>query len=285
MPDRVAVIGAGVIGTSVAYSCAQAGRAVTLIDRPDKDWGEVRRALRRQQRLTRLTAAAAPAVDLDRIACSAELADAADAGLVIENVVEDRDVKRAVHARLRELGVTGAVIAVNTSAIPIAELAAEAADPALVVGVHFMNPVPAIDTVEVVRTPATSAATLAAIEDFLGTLGKRGVVVNDAPGFVINRILMVMVNQAAQLVDEGVASPHEIDQLFKGCLGHEMGPLRTADLIGLDTVVRTLEVLHEARPEPLFAPADRLRELVGSGCLGMKAGRGFYGYGGGSRDA
>jgi len=274
----VAVVGAGVIGTSVAYACLQSGYDVTLIDRPTKNWDSVQTAMRRHHRLNRLVRPGVEGAAFPRLACSTDLADAANANLIVENVTETWEAKRDVYAGLRHAGADHTHIAVNTSAFPIDRLAKEAPDPARVIGVHFMNPVSAIDTVEVVRGPRTSDATLNTVLGFLARLGKRAIVVNDAPGFVINRILMVMVNQAAQIADEGVASATDIDLLFKGCLGHRMGPLRTADLIGIDTVVHTLDVLRDATGDPIFTPAARLLAMVDRGELGMKTGLGFYDY-------
>lgn len=277
MTERIAIIGAGVIGVSVAHALLRAGRLVTLIDRPGHDWAAVRTAIRRHDRLARFAGHGRAPVDLDRLTPSTDLKDAVDTGFVIENVTEDPMVKTELYQRLRALGV-GTHIAANTSAIPIDTLASAAPDPARVIGAHFMNPVSATTMVEVVRGPRTSAATLDAMQALLADLDKQGVVVNDAPGFVINRVLMAMVNQAATLVESGVAEPHAVDALFKGCLGHAMGPLRTADLIGLDTVVRTLEVLRDAFPDAVFTPADSLLAMVSAGRLGMKSGQGFYDY-------
>ena len=276
---KVAVVGAGVIGTGVAYTCLQAGHEVTLLDRPGRDWDSVRAAMHHHHRLSRLTGLRGHRAELARLTCSHDLTDVAKAELIVENVTETWEAKREVYAGFRLAGADRSCIAANTSAIPIDRLAKEAPDPGRVVGVHFMNPVPAIDMVEVVRGPQTSTATLDAARAFLAGMDKRAVVVDDAPGFVINRILMVMVNQAAQLADEGVASPSDIDLLFKGCLGHRMGPLRTADLIGIDTVVNTLDVLRETTGDPVFTPARRLLAMVGTRALGMKTGRGFFDYG------
>ncbi|WP_185928133.1 3-hydroxyacyl-CoA dehydrogenase family protein [Mesorhizobium sp. M6A.T.Ce.TU.016.01.1.1] len=276
---KVAVVGAGVIGTGVAYSCLRAGHEVTLLDRPGKDWESVHAAMRHHHRLSLITEPRGRRVDLARLTCSHDFAEVAMVELIVENVTETWEAKREVYASLRLAGADRSFIAANTSAIPIDRLAREASDPGRVVGVHFMNPVPVIDMVEVVRGPQTSVETLDAVGAFLTGMGKRAVVVNDAPGFVINRILMVMVNQAAQLADEGIASPSDIDLLFKGCLGHRMGPLRTADLIGIDTVVNTLDVLREATGDAVFTPAGRLLAMVGTRSLGMKTGRGFFNYG------
>lgn len=275
--DDIAIIGAGAIGTSVAAACALAGRPVTLIDRPGIDWRHVETTMRRHIRLGRLAGRPAP-VDLAPVAQATDIGAAAGARLIVENVTEDLATKEVVYTELRALGCRQAHVLANTSAIPIDRLAQHAPDRGRVVGVHFMNPVPSIDFVEVVRGPATSPETLTAAIELLASLGKRGVVVGDSPGFVVNRILMSMVNQAAQILDEGVASAGDIDQLFKGCLGHAMGPLRTADLIGIDTVVNTLAVLREALDDPRFEPSRALLDLLEKGALGMKAGRGFHQY-------
>ena len=277
-PGRVAVIGAGVIGTSVAFAFAASGLAVLLIDRPDKDWGPVQRRLRDHQRLARFTSPTRSRVDLQTIVTSTTLADVEGASLIVENVDEVWEVKRDVYRGLAKLRLSGTAVAANTSAFPIARLAELLPDPSAVIGVHFMNPTDRIATVEVVRGPSTSPATVEATLAFLARIGKAGIVVNDAAGFVINRILMVMVNQAAQLVEEGVAEAWQIDDLFKGCLGHRMGPLRTADLIGIDTIVNTLRVLREARDDAMFEPAALLLKMVQLEHLGMKTGRGFYRY-------
>jgi 3-hydroxyacyl-CoA dehydrogenase len=274
----VAVLGAGVIGVGVAYSCASAGHDVILIDLPSKDWAEVKLALRRHYRLDRLSQ---PSLDkdlLDRITFSTRLSAAHGAQVIVENVTEDWATKKDLYTKMREEGLTDAYIAVNTSAIPIGLVATEAPNPARVVGVHFMNPVPRSSMVEVVRGPETHEESIIAMTQFLSHLGKRSVVVNDTPGFVINQILMAVVDRAAEIVDAGVATAHDVDLLFKGCLGHAMGPLRTADLIGIDTIVNTLKVLQDERKDDSFAPGRRLTAMVARGELGVKSGRGFFDY-------
>lgn len=278
MPERVAIIGAGVVGTSVAFACAAAGHPVVLVDRPDKDWTRVRSTLRRHQRRARLGTPARPPVAVDAIATSVSLSDVKGAAIVIENVDEVWEVKQGVYRALCDLKLGRTPIAANTSAVSIDRLAGLVPDPGVVVGVHFMNPADRINTVEVVRGPRTAVATLDAALALLSGMGKTAVVVNDAPGFVINRILMVMINQAAKIVAEGVAAPVQVDALFRGCLGHAMGPLRTADLIGIDTIVNTLRVLGSDGGDPIYAPAAPLLERVERGHLGMKSGQGFYRY-------
>lgn len=275
----VAVVGAGVIGTSVAHAFALAGLPVTLVDRSPEALERAAGELRRYDRLARLTGTDGEKVSARAdVETSTRLDAAADADFVVENVTEDQEEKARLYARFEKELRPDAVIAVNTSAIPIASLAEILGDGSRVVGVHFMNPVSRMEMAEVVRSPHTSRRTLEAITGLLERIGKRSVVVEDSPGFVINRILMVVVNLAARVVDEGVASPEQVDTLFKGCLGHAMGPLRTADLIGIDTVVRTLDVLREHHGEETFEASSRLRRMVEEGHLGMKSGEGFYVY-------
>lgn len=290
----LAVIGAGVIGASLAGAAAARGFAVTLVDVDDEHLGRGLARAEQQQRTGGLAARlsgpsgrsgpAGPAGPSgpapQRIEPTTSLERIGTAEFIVENVTEDWNVKSALYAEIGKVAGPDQVIAVNTSAIPISRLAELVPVPERVVGVHFMNPVSRIDTVEVVRGSRTSADTLDRTAGLLDRLGKTGVVVADAPGFVINRILMAVVNLAANLVDDAVASPAEVDRLFRGCLGHPMGPLRTADLIGLDTVVRTLDVLHDDLGSEVYLPCRRLREQVADGRLGVKSGEGFFTYGG-----
>jgi methoxymalonate biosynthesis protein len=202
----------------------------------------------------------------------------AGAELVVEAVVEVASVKAAVLAELSEVVGQQTPIVSNTSAIPIDELAGYARHPERIAGAHFMNPPYLIRTVEVVRGPRTSGATMQRLLAVLTTLDREGVVVGDGPGFVINRILQRMVNEAARIVSQGIADPETVDRLFQGCLGHATGPLATADLIGLDNVVDSLRVLWERTGDPGYEPCPLLIELVGRGHHGRKAGRGFYPY-------
>lgn len=273
---RVAILGAGTIGIAVAHACRISGHHVTLIDRPTRDWSDVKQGIRRLERLSRFRGADTGTVG--GIVLTSDIEAAAGAEFVVENVTEDLDTKESVYRELCRHAIRPRCVAANTSAILIENLASLAPDPSSVVGIHFMNPVAAIGTVEVVRGPGSSDGAIAAALDLLRRMGKTAIVVNDAPGFVINRILMAMVNQAAQLLDEGVAGAYEVDQLFKGCLGHAMGPLRTADLIGIDTVIHTLEYLAAKRSERIFEPAAALTRLRDASHLGMKTGQGFYTY-------
>jgi 3-hydroxybutyryl-CoA dehydrogenase len=273
------VIGAGVIGSSVAHAAAAAGYAVTLVDTDTTALDAARAAVRRHERLAALLGNGGGPRTLD-IRPTTELADLAAAGFVVENTTESEQGKRELYPLLEKVLAPEVTIAANTSAVPVTRLAECLADPGRVVGVHFMNPVDRIGMVEVVRHPAGSDEAMAAVEEVLRRMGKKAVVVNDAPGFVINRILMPVVNLAAAVVADGVATPSQVDDLFKGCLGHTSGPLRTADLIGIDTVVRTLEVLHEHYGTDEFTTHPALRWMVDQGRLGIKSGRGFYSYDG-----
>jgi 3-hydroxyacyl-CoA dehydrogenase len=275
---RVAVVGAGVIGSSVAHAAAAAGLRVTLIDRDPAVLPEAARRIRDHDRLGRLTGGPADGDLMGRISMTTELGVVAGADVVIENVTEDWEVKAALYRQFETRLAPATVIAVNTSAIPVTSLADLLTHRNRVVGLHFMNPVARIGTIEVVRGLHTSEAALATVLELTGRLGKRAVIVRDSAGFVINRVLMVVLNLAAQIVDEGVATPEAVDTLFKGCLGHAMGPLRTADLIGIDTVVRTLEELAGHYGAATFAPVPALRRMVDAGLLGVKAGAGFYVY-------
>ncbi|MEP7122834.1 MAG: 3-hydroxyacyl-CoA dehydrogenase family protein [Byssovorax sp.] len=276
---RIAVVGAGVIGASVAHALAERGHAVVLVDRDAAAIERASGSIRAGARLARLQhrSAAAPAELLARVRFTLALADVAGASVVIENVTEDLEIKLGVHRELDAICAADCVFAANTSAIPIAQLAAATGHPERVVGLHFMNPVPLTAMVEVVRGAQTSEATLARVAALLAAMGKDFVVVNDAPGFVINRVLMPAISEAIAVVHEGTATAAEVDRLFQSCLGHPMGPLRTADLIGLDTVLKTLEVLHENLGGGR-APCPLLREMVAAGRLGRKSGEGFFLY-------
>lgn len=291
-PPRIAVVGAGVIGAGVAHALAERGQGVLLLDRDEAALDRARASIRAGARLARLQRRgpvdASPAVGagelLARIHFTTELSGLAAASFVIENVTEDLATKLAVHRELDARCTGECVFAANTSAIPMAKLAAATRRPERLVGLHFMNPVPPSKRVEVVRGAQTSEATLRRVADLLGAMGKDFVVVHDAPGFVINRVLMPAINDAVAVVHAGTAGAADVDRLFQGCLGHAMGPLRTADLIGLDTVLRTLEVLAAELGGARFTPCPLLREMVERGLLGRKSGRGFFLYDAGLTD-
>jgi 3-hydroxybutyryl-CoA dehydrogenase len=206
------------------------------------------------------------------------VADLVEADLMVEAVVEDADVKKEVFRRADTVLPPGAVLASNTSSIPIAALASVTKRPQQVIGMHFFNPVPVMALVEVVRAPETSDETVEEILALARELGKTPALANDFPGFVSNRILMPLVNEAAYALRDGVAEAEAIDTIAKLGFNHPMGPLALADLIGLDTCVAIMEVLHEGLGDPKYAPCPLLREHVAAGRLGRKSGRGFYDY-------
>lgn len=274
----VVVMGAGVMGSSVAEVTAEAGHRVVLLDVAAPLLDTARDTIRRNLTARRLFRPGGPPVSevLGRISYSSDDAVLADADVVLENTTEDLDAKREVHVRIDRLCGADALVAANTSAIPIRYLAERTRRPDRVVGTHFMNPVPHKPLVEVIRSELTSDTALAGMEAFLRSIGRRTVVVSDSPGFVSNRILMAVVNSAARLVEDGVASPSDVDEIFRSCFGHPMGPLETADLIGLDTIVRSLRVLHEFTGEAQYEPRPSLLRLVEEGRLGEKSGEGFF---------
>jgi 3-hydroxybutyryl-CoA dehydrogenase len=279
----VGVVGAGVMGVGVAESLARAGFAVVLIDVSDEALARARRQLAANARFHRLFRAggtdAQPVRGLmDRIECSTDYAALGRADFVIENVTEKFEIKRQVYASLDRICPAHCIFGVNTSAIPITRIGGCTARPDRVVGMHFMNPVPMKPLVEVIRGYHTSDATLDGARALLRRMGKDCVVVNDAPGFVSNRVLMLTVNEAAFLVHEGVASVEDVDRIFRECFQHRMGPLETADLIGLDTILYSIEALYESLSDSKYRPCPLLRKMVDAGLHGRKNGKGFYDY-------
>lgn len=272
--DLVAVVGAGTIGVSVAHAVARAGTKVVLHDIDPKARA---RALDAVHKLEQLATLRSGRRKLAEITVVSDLAELSGSALVVENVVEDVPTKVAVHAALGRVLDPTVLVAVNTSAVPIGRLAAALGHPERVVGVHFMNPVILIDTVELVRPAATGETEFREIVGFLEHMGIKPVAVKDNAGFVVNRSLMLLVNEAIATLADGVAEARQVDQLFRGCLGHKSGPLQTADLIGLDTVRDTLLVLQEEYGER-FAPTALLERLVAEGRLGRKTGVGIYDY-------
>jgi 3-hydroxybutyryl-CoA dehydrogenase len=273
--EHVLVVGAGQMGGGIAQVVAASGRRVSLYDAAP---GAVERGLGAiGKSLARLAEKGGgdPEAVLARIEPSDDLV-AAD--LMIEAVVENADVKRDIFRRADELLPAAAVLASNTSSIPITLLAAATSRPDRVIGMHFFNPVPVLKLVEVIRGLETSDETAQAISALATDLGKTPAEARDLPGFVSNRILMPFINEAAYALLEGVAEPEAIDTIAKLGFAHPMGPLALADLIGLDTCVAIMEVLHEGLGNPKYAPCPLLRQYVQAGRLGRKSGRGFYSY-------
>ena len=273
--ERVLVVGAGQMGAGIAQVVAASGRQVLLYD---AQAGAVERGVEAMRRsLTKLHEKGGP--DPDEVIGRVEpVDDLAEADLLIEAIVENADAKKEVFRTADETLPADAILASNTSSIPITELAAATSRPQQVIGMHFFNPVPVLALVEVIRAEQTSDETAAAIVELARDLGKTPAEVNDFPGFVSNRILMPFVNEAAYALMEGVAEAEAIDTVAKLGFAHPMGPLALADLIGLDTCVAIMDVLHEGLGDPKYAPCPLLRRYVAAGRLGRKSGRGFYAY-------
>lgn len=278
------VVGAGIVGTGVAHSAAQAGMPVVLVDTEDVKWEQAQRAIADVaglQKMLKLRAAEqCQAADIiARISYSTDIEALAQADFIVEAVSEIEDIKREVLAALDRVCKPEAVFASTTSAIPITHLASFTKRAPRFLGLHFMNPVPMKPMVEMIRAYHSTEETLDCARDFLKQLGKKPVLVNDSPGFVSNRVLMLTVNEAIFLVQERVASPKDIDAIFKGCFGHKMGPLETADMIGLDTILQSLWVLQNHLGDPKYRPCPLLAQMVDAGLLGRKSGEGFFRYG------
>jgi 3-hydroxybutyryl-CoA dehydrogenase len=273
--EHVLVVGAGQMGAGIAQVVAASGRRVSL---HDPFPGAVERGLEAMRKsLARLADKGGP--DADEVLARVTPVDGiVAADLMIEAVVEDAAVKGDVFRRADETLPSAAVLASNTSSIPITSLAAATGRPDRVIGMHFFNPVPVLELVEVIRGLETSDDTARAISELAVDLGKTPAEARDFPGFVSNRILMPFVNEAAYALMEGVAEPEAIDTIAKLGFAHPMGPLALADLIGLDTCVAIMEVLHQGLGDPKYAPCPLLRQYVQAGRLGRKSGRGFYSY-------
>ncbi|MES4909015.1 MULTISPECIES: 3-hydroxyacyl-CoA dehydrogenase NAD-binding domain-containing protein [unclassified Streptomyces] len=278
----VGVVGAGTIGRGVAQSFAEAGMEVVLVDvshsQLDSAVAQIRRDLLVNEMLGVSTLKDGADSVRERIRCDTGLTALADVDFVVENVTENWSVKREVYEEIDALCRPGVIFGVNTSAVPITRVGSVTRRPSEVIGLHFMNPVPLMDTVEVVRGHFTSNDTLSTALGLLRELGKEGIVVGDAPGFVTNRVLMPTINEAIFCVQDQVASAEDVDKMFKGCFGHKMGPLETADLIGLDTILNSITVLYESFRDTKYRPAPLLLRMVDAGLLGRKTGRGFYIY-------
>ncbi|MEV7141504.1 3-hydroxyacyl-CoA dehydrogenase family protein [Streptomyces tauricus] len=279
----VGVVGAGVMGVGVTQCLVAAGYTVVTVDTDPAALATAPRRLLDGLRLHRLlhpgTGDASPSDSpSSRVCWSDQLRDLADASFVVECTRENTSVKERVFRELDALCTPRTVLASCTSAIPIGRLAAVTDRAGLVLGLHFMNPAPLKETVEVIIAPTTSEDTLDRALSLLDSLGKRGIVVSDAPGFVSNRILMLTINEAATVVEAGTADAARVDDIFQSCFGHRMGPLATADLIGLDTVLDSLDVLRQHTGDDRFQPCPLLTRLVGKGRTGRKSGAGFHEY-------
>lgn len=279
--QKVMVIGAGQMGSGIAQVCAMAGFDVFLHDLKqefvDRGLSVIKKNLSRQVEKGKMAAEDMEGT-LSRITPSTDLENARSIDLVIEAAVENMEIKTSLFAQLDELAPEHAILATNTSSLPITEIAAATKRPEKVIGMHFMNPVPVMKLVEIIRGLATQDEVYQTIEDMTKKLNKVPVEVNDFPGFVSNRILMPMINEAIYTLYEGVATVEAIDEVMKLGMNHPMGPLTLADFIGLDTCLYIMETLHEGFGDTKYRPCPLLRKYVKAGWLGKKSGRGFYQY-------
>ncbi len=280
--ERVGVIGAGVMGRGVAQNLSMAGYKVILLDIAEKVLEQTKKDMLQDMRFHGLinpkVRVANPDLVLANITFTTDNEELRNVDYVIENVIEKIKVKEEVYKSIDKICPSHCIFAVNTSAISITSIAAFTERQQQVIGIHFMNPVPLKRVVEVIKAYHTSDETLEITKQLLTKIGKESVVVNDWPGFVSNRVLMLTVNEAAYLVQDGVASAKDVDKIFKGCFEHKMGPLETADMIGLDTILYSVEVLYESFNDSKYRPCPLLKKMVNAGLLGRKSGQGFYNY-------
>ena len=281
MKEHIVVIGAGQMGSGIAQVFAMANLPVTMVDVSSsavaKARATIEKSLDRFVEKGKLTQADRDAA-LDRVRSGGDLSVAREARLVVEAASENAELKFRLFTDLDTIAPPETILATNTSSISITEIAARTKRADRVIGMHFMNPVPLMRLIEVIRGLATSDETTATVMAYAKQLGKTAVEVNDYPGFVSNRVLMPMINEAVYCVMEGVGTPEAIDQVMTLGMNHPMGPLALADLIGLDTCVSILEVLHRGLGDPKYRPCPLLRKYVAAGWLGRKSGRGFYPY-------
>lgn len=276
------VVGAGVMGVGVAQNLAQSGFDVLLVDISEEILASAQEQIRQNVRFSSLfyKKSEIPSTNdvLKRIVSSVhyELLERAD--FIIENTTEKWEIKREVYQKLDAICPPDCIFAANTSVLPITRLASLTKRPSQVIGTHFMNPVPVKKTVEVIRGEHTSEETIATTVGVLGKMGKECVIVQDSPGFVSNRVLMLTINEAIFLVQEKIASAEEVDKIFRDCFGHKMGPLETADLIGLDTILFSIEALYESFNDSKYRPSPLLKKMVQAGFHGRKSSQGFYSY-------
>ncbi|EST55785.1 3-hydroxybutyryl-CoA dehydrogenase [Brevibacillus panacihumi W25] len=287
MSHTIGVVGAGTMGRGIVADLVLHGIHAVLVDLEEEVLDEARKEIQQIIRFSRMLKKNLPPIQqqpiLDSIRFTTCLEDVRDCEFIIENVTENWAVKQAVYHQLDQICPPNVCFAVNTSCIPITKVAAATKRPDQVIGIHFMNPVFLKPTVEAIRGYYTSEETIAEARRFLALLGKEAILVEDYPGFVSNRISHLFMNEAVFVVMDQIARPEEVDRIFRECFGHPMGPLETADLIGLDTVLDSLGVLYDSYQDPKYRAAPLLRKMVDAGLLGRKTGKGFYSYAGEER--
>jgi 3-hydroxybutyryl-CoA dehydrogenase len=279
--QRVGIIGSGIMGSGIAEVAAKAGHTVVLRSRQqataDDMVARLEKSLGKQVDKGRLDAAERDAI-VGRVSATSDLSDLKDCDLVVESVVEDLDVKKALFAELDGIVADGAILATNTSTLPVVEMAVATSRPDKVCGVHFFNPAPAMSLVELVRPLTASDETMASVRAFAEACGKKPVEVADRAGFIVNALLFPYLNNAVRLLENGTANRDDIDEAMKGGCNFPMGPLALLDLVGLDTSVAILDALYEEFRDPNYAAVPVLRRMVAAGQLGRKSGSGFYDY-------
>jgi len=279
---KIGVIGAGIMGSGVALNLAQTGHGVVLVDISSEILDSSAKKIIESARMQTLfhkgddTPGPEQLLDIIKFTSDYDLLEGVD--FVIENVTERWSLKEKVYPELDKVCRKEVIFAANTSTIPITRIASLTGRAPQIIGMHFMNPVPMKPAVEVIRGHCTSEETVSKAKKFLLQMGKEAIVVNDAPGFVSNRVLMLTINEAACVLQEEVSTAEDVDRIFRTCFGHRMGPLETADLIGLDTVLLSLESLHDNFRDGKFRPCALLKKMVDAGLYGRKSGKGFYDY-------
>lgn len=280
--QTVGVVGAGVMGIGVAQNLAQTNHNVILVDIKEEILDKAKHEIKNNIRFQSLFQKKDKTTNLEEVINKIEFSTnyklLENADFVIENVTEKWDTKKQVYSVIDAICPADCVFAANTSAIPITRIASATQRADKVVGIHFMNPVPMKPMVEMIRGYHTSEITIEIAKQMLSQMGKECVLVNDAPGFVSNRVLMLTINEAVFLLQDQVATAEDVDKIFKGCFGHKMGPLETADLIGLDTILFSIEVLYENFNDSKYRPCPLLKKMVDAGLYGRKNGQGFYVY-------
>ncbi|KEP26917.1 3-hydroxyacyl-CoA dehydrogenase family protein [Bacillus zhangzhouensis] len=279
---HIGVIGAGVMGADMALDLSANGYQVTLVDITEEKLNEALEKIKKTYQLVQFVRKKKISLSLEDVLSQIQLSTSFeglhDAHIVIENVTEDWEMKRPIYEELRDICAKETIYFVNTSCISITKVGALMHYPEKVIGAHFMNPVPLKALVEVIRGKATSDDTVETAKGFLKSFDKTPVVVHDLPGFVSNRVLMLTINEAIWTVQDQVATPADVDKIFRGGFGHKMGPLATGDLIGLDTILNSLLVLYESYKDPKFRPCPLLVKMVDAGEYGKKSGKGFFQY-------